>query len=40
MNATVWEIKPLGWVVLAIATGIAIYVIVTLRNSKDKEIKG
>lgn len=40
MNVTGWEIKPLGWVILAIATGIALYVIVTLRNSKLKKIKG
>lgn len=37
---TGWEIKPLGWIILAIATGIAVYVIVTLHNNKDKEIKG
>jgi hypothetical protein len=37
---TGWEIKPLGWIALAVVTCIALYVIVTLRNSKAKESKG
>lgn len=36
MNVKGWEIKPLGWVALAIAIGLSIYVIVTLRNREAK----
>ncbi len=42
MNVTGWEIKPLGWIVLAIVAGLVVYIIVTLRNdnkSKAKEYK-
>jgi len=40
MNVTGWELKPLGWIALTVIAGIAIYVIVTLRNGKTKEVKG
>lgn len=39
MNATGWEIKPLGWIALAVVAGITIYVALTLRNNQPKEIK-
>lgn len=39
MNNAGWEIKSSGWIALAVVTGIAIYVVFTLRNSKPKEIK-
>ncbi len=29
MNVTRWEIKPLGWIVLAIIAGLKVYFLVT-----------
>ncbi len=39
MNATGWEIKPLGWVVLAIVVGLTVYFLVTLRNENNSKAK-
>lgn len=40
MNASGWEIRPLGVIALIAVTGIALYVYVTLRKGKTSEIKG
>jgi len=39
MNATGWEIKPLGWIALAVVAGLAIYVALTLAKNQPEEIK-
>ena len=37
MTVTGWEIKPLGWIVLAIVAGLVVYILVTLRNEKKSK---
>lgn len=39
MNVTGWEIKPLGWIMLAVVAGLTVYFIVTLRKSKEADTK-
>jgi len=37
MNVTGWEIKPLGWFVIAIVIGLTVYFLVSLRKPKKEE---
>lgn len=37
MNITGWEIKPLGWFVIAIVIGLSVYFLITLRKVKKEE---